>query len=155
MVSATITSLRRTLRRTRASTVLAVQLVLALLTVGAAWQMGWQPAIVGLVLMHLCTAGAAVGPWGGRPTPTRPAPKPRDSISRKEFDAHRKELDASRKELKAHRKELEASRKELEDLEQRVDAQTARMVASAERTRVEVLDAITNAPPDWTDRASR
>lgn len=62
-------SLRGVLRRIPASGVLALQLVLALLTVLAAWVAGWELAVVGLVLMLLLSTLAAVGPWGTPPPP--------------------------------------------------------------------------------------
>lgn len=113
-------NLRDLVRRLSASKVLGIQLVLAVVTIAFAWLTGWQAAIVGLVLMHLITVGATLGPWGAPPPPPPPpAPAPNPAP---------------------------ATKAQLARLEQRVDGLGTRLVASTERLRVEVLDALSEQP---------
>lgn len=112
------------MRRLSASKVLGIQLVLAVVTIAFAWLTGWQAAIVGLVLMHLITVGATLGPWGAPPPPPPPpAPAPNPAPN-----------------------PAPATKAQLARLEQRVDGLGTRLVASTERLRVEVLDALSEQP---------
>ena len=103
MASAQGGSARTALRRISAPIVVAIQMVLGLFTLVLMLILGWEAAVVGLVLMQIVTTGAAVGPWG-----SKGATRPTWSTG----------------------------------LERRMDALSARVVASSERTRVEVLDAL-------------
>ncbi len=123
--------LRKVLRRLTASTVLALQVVLGLATVLLGWLLGWQVAVVGVVLMNVLTMLAVLGPWGVQPQP-RPAPGAKKVQGRVDHVAESVErLD-----------ERVATKGQLTQLEKRVDALGARMLASSERTRVELLDAL-------------
>lgn len=124
MTAGTGRSAGRVLRRIPSMAVLAGLGLVGALTIVAAALSWWLIAIIGLVLLHLGTALAVVGPWGSRPA--QKAPK-----------------DSSAK-VTSH----------LVDLERRVDALSARLVASTERTRVELLDALAARAGQEGDRRS-
>lgn len=105
----------RALRRVPTSAVLAASGLVGLLTVVVAALGQWTLAVAGVVVLQLGCVVVALGPWGSRPAPGPPSSRPRSS------------------------RPAEA---DLVDLERRVDALGARLVASVERTRVEVLDAL-------------
>lgn len=117
-----------------APTVLVVQLLLGALTIALGWAAGWQMAVVGLVLMQVTAVLAALGPWGGRPIPPPlppppPAPEPPPAPA-------------------------PASKEQLTRLEERVDRLGARLAASTERARVEMLDALADARNGSQDHQS-
>ncbi|MFK5646808.1 hypothetical protein ACI3ET_09805 [Ornithinimicrobium sp. LYQ121] len=133
MSSAPTTAAGQGLRQAPASAVLAVLALLGVLTVVAAVLTSWAAVVVGLVLMQLGTATAVLGPWGRRPAPTTSAASPTRTGATGD---HGPTVD------------------ELRDLQKRVDALGARLVASSERTRVELLDALGPAsdPSSHPDR---
>lgn len=131
MVSPAARPLRSVARRISGSAILVAALLLAVLTVASAWLLGWQAAVVGLVVMHLGTLVVILGPWSS-PPPPRPAPKPR-TPPRASTPAP-------------------ATKAQLARLEQRVDALGARVVASTERLRVEVLEAVTESDQAHPER---
>ncbi|USQ80325.1 hypothetical protein [Ornithinimicrobium faecis] len=124
MTAGTGRSAGRVLRRIPSMAVLAGLGLVGALTIVAAALSWWLIAIIGLVLLHLGTALAVVGPWGSRPAPKAP----KDSSAK----------------VTSH----------LVDLERRVDALSARLVASTERTRVELLDALAARAGQEGDRRS-
>lgn len=114
--TATRRSAGRVLRRVPSLAVLAGLGLVGVLTVVAATLTWWVAVTIGLVLLHLGTVVAVIGPWGARPAPKRP----KDNSA----------------QVVAH----------ISDLERRVDALGSRMVASTERTRVELLDLLSDRP---------
>ncbi|MDN5745488.1 MAG: hypothetical protein L0H31_10255 [Nocardioidaceae bacterium] len=94
--------------------------------------------------MNVVTTIAAVGPWGGRPPPRR---EPGRDISRK----LRRELATVENRIVGLEKRL-VSTEQMMDLQRRVDGLGARVVASSERTRVEVLDALAAERPGPRER---
>lgn len=124
MTAGTGRSAGRVLRRIPSTAVLAGLGLVGALTIVAAALSWWLVAIIGLVLLHLGTALAVVGPWGSRP-------------------GHKPPKDSSAK-VTSH----------VVDLERRVDALGARLVASTERTRVELLDALADRAGREGDRPS-
>ncbi|WP_435202027.1 hypothetical protein [Janibacter sp. GS2] len=183
MSDATATSLRTRLRRLSSVQVLAVQIVLAVVTVLLSWTSGWQATVVGLALMHVFTALVTLGPWGSRriPHPAPPAPASKAQLTRlsQRVDelgdrvastAHLTHLGQQVDELgervasTAHLTRLEeqiaaldervTSTAQLTRLEQRVDGLGARLVAGSERTRAEVLDALASSRGASGDQSS-
>ena len=130
MVSATARSARAVVRRIPASLVLLAQLGLGLLTALVAWLTWWEVVVVGLVLMQLTTTIAVLGPWGSR-TPSRTTAAARQQA-----------------------KQLSLLDLQVSELDQRVEMLGARLVASSERTRVEVLDALEQARTPTQDPSS-
>lgn len=126
--------LRRFVRRLTASRVLIIQLAVAAVTVVLAWTAGWQLAVMGLVVMHLVSATAALGPWGGTPAPppppAPPAPPPPPPPA------------------PPAPQPPPVTAGQLARLEQRVDGLGARLVAGTERLRVEMLDALADTRSD-------
>lgn len=108
----------RALRRVPASVVLAVLGLVGLATSVLAVVERWGLAVIGLVLLQLGTVVVVLGPWGVRAGAGAPTASRQPSSS---------DVGADR---------------QLGDLERRVDALGARLVASTERTRVELLDAL-------------
>ncbi|WP_162802244.1 hypothetical protein [Ornithinimicrobium murale] len=99
----------RILGRIPSAAVLTALGLVGALTIVAAVLTWWLAVTIGLVLLHLGTTLAVIGPWG-----SRPPKRPKDNSA----------------QVTAH----------IVDLEQRVDALSSRLVASTERTRVELLD---------------
>lgn len=128
-------SLRRSARRLPASRVLIIQIVVAAVTIALVWTTGWQLAIMGLVFMHLVSATAALGPWGGAPAPPPPPvpPPPPPPPPPPAPPAPQPPP---------------ATKAQLARLEQRVDGLGARLVAGTERLRVEMLDALDDIGSD-------
>lgn len=114
----------RALRRIPSRAVLAGLTLVGLFTIVSAILNWWDAALIGIVLLHLGTALAVLGPWGIQPV----------TNSSKGAEAR----------LTAH----------VIDLEQRVDALDSRLVATTERTRVELLDALSRRTGGAEDRPS-
>ncbi|GAA1171595.1 hypothetical protein GCM10009584_10630 [Ornithinimicrobium humiphilum] len=113
----------RALRRVPATAVLAALGTVGVVTVVLAVLGLWAGAVTGLVVLHLGTALAVLGPWGaGRAVSAPKAAATADPV-----------------------------RAELQDLERRVDALGARLVAGTERARVEILDALAGSRPAGDD----
>lgn len=124
MMTATGRSAGRALRRIPSRVVLAGLGLLGSLTITAAVLSWWQVAVVGVVVLQLGTALAVLGPWGTVPAPAAPK-RPGGKV--------------------AH---------EIRDLERRVDALGSRLIATTERTRVELLDALADRSGGAEDRPS-
>lgn len=131
----------RVVRGLSAWWVLAVQVVLGVVTVVAAWGLGWLAAVVGVVLMHVLTVVVVLGPWG-----VRPAPVGVGGVSKSQLVRVERRVDRLGGRL--------ASKGQVARLERRVDLLGARLVSSSERTRVEVLDALAEDRAGSQDRSS-
>lgn len=115
-------------RRTATTVALIGLGTVGLLTVVVSALEQWVLAVTGLVVLQLGTALAVLGPWGAR----------RGSQA---------EVATSKPSPKAA--------DGIRDLERRVDALGARLVASTERTRVELLDALQSRTTDVPDDGPR
>ena len=122
MAAAPTPTAARRLGRAPVTAVLGALAVVAALTVSAAVLGSWVAVVVGLVLLHLGTAAAVLGPWGRRATATPPVRSPAAPPATTAGPGPPTE--------------------DLRDLAARVDGLGARLLAVNERTRVELLDAV-------------
>ncbi|GGK73527.1 hypothetical protein GCM10011509_22660 [Ornithinimicrobium pekingense] len=104
---------------------LAVLGLVGALTVVLAVTEQWALAVTGLVALQLGTAVAVLGPWGAGRARAVPAASGSSTTT-----------------VPTSAGPAAGGGEELADLQRRVDALGARLVASTERTRVELLDAL-------------